>query len=256
MATRDAAVELARAHLDLAKAEFKSIGGEIARVAGLVGCAVVALMLVAFILTLGTALFLGEWLLGSMGWGVLHGMLFFTAFAIAAVLLAVGVGGARLARSFPVALLVAVVIGVGLGMEWPNQAYAAAGESARLNVDPATRPLVVGVLFGGWIGLLLGFIAAVRLGSWGPRIGAIGGFGVLGAILGAISAATLGPQVGAAVGITFGYLAWILLMLADVARTGISVDDLKERFYPAQSIDTGKETLEWLQKRMPPGIGS
>ena len=30
---------------------------------------------------------------------------------------------------------------------------------------------------------------------------------------------------------------------------------LKARFYPAQTIDTSKETLEWLQKRMPPGIG-
>ena len=43
---------------------------------------------------------------------------------------------------------------------------------------------------------------------------------------------------------------------ADVARTGIDVEALKNRFYPVQTIDTGKETLEWLQKRMPPGIGS
>ena len=28
------------------------------------------------------------------------------------------------------------------------------------------------------------------------------------------------------------------------------------RFTPTQTIDTSKETLEWLQKRMPPGIGS
>jgi hypothetical protein len=45
-------------------------------------------------------------------------------------------------------------------------------------------------------------------------------------------------------------------MGTDVARTGIDVEALKNRFYPVQSIDTGKETLEWLQKRMPPGIGS
>ena len=30
----------------------------------------------ALLATLGTALFLGEWLLGSLGWGVLHGVLF------------------------------------------------------------------------------------------------------------------------------------------------------------------------------------
>ena len=45
-------------------------------------------------------------------------------------------------------------------------------------------------------------------------------------------------------------------MAIDVARTGIDVEALKRRFYPAQTIDTSKETLEWLQKRMPPGIGS
>jgi hypothetical protein len=42
----------------------------------------------------------------------------------------------------------------------------------------------------------------------------------------------------------------------DVVRTGIDTETLKRRFYPSQTIDTSKETLEWLQKRMPPGIGS
>ena len=45
-------------------------------------------------------------------------------------------------------------------------------------------------------------------------------------------------------------------MGVDVARTGIDIEALKARFYPNQTIDTSKETLEWLQKRMPPGIGS
>ena len=45
-------------------------------------------------------------------------------------------------------------------------------------------------------------------------------------------------------------------MGVDVARTGVDVERLKERFYPTQTIETSKETLEWLQKRMPPGIGS
>ena len=45
-------------------------------------------------------------------------------------------------------------------------------------------------------------------------------------------------------------------MAADVARTGVDVEALKARFIPIQTIETGKETLEWLQKRMPPGIGS
>ena len=44
-------------------------------------------------------------------------------------------------------------------------------------------------------------------------------------------------------------------MAIDVSRTGIDVEALKARFTPTQTIETSKETLEWLQKRMPPGIG-
>jgi hypothetical protein len=151
---------------------------------------------------------------------------------------------------------VAVVVGVALGLEWPNQAYAALGESARLNIEAATRPLVVGTLVGALVGVLIGFAAAVRIESNGARLAAIVGLALVGAIAGALTAITFGPQVGAAIGITIGYVTWIALMGVDATRNGIDVEGMKDRFYPTQTIDTGKETLEWLQRRMPPGIGS
>jgi len=233
-----------------------AIAGEIGRLIGLVAAAIAVLLLAGLLFIVGTSLFLGEWLLGSIGWGVLEGFLFLVAIAVAAVLLAVGVAGGRLARSFVVGLVVALVVGVALGLEWPNQAYAAAGEAARLNVAEGDRPLVVGLLGGALVGMLIGFAAAVRIGSGGGRVGAIVGLAIAGALVGAFSAITFGPQVGAGVGITVGYLTWIALMLADVARQGVDFEGMKDRFYPTQSIETGKETLEWLQKRMPPGIGS
>ena len=61
--------------------------------------------------------------------------------------------------------------------------------------------------------------------------------------------------VAAGVGIAVGYITWIALMGIDVSRTGVDVEALKARFTPTQTIETSKETLEWLQKRMPPGIG-
>ena len=224
--------------------------------AALGALAIVVVILAGLLAVIGVALFLGEWLLGSMGWGIFHGILAFIGIAVAAGLLAVGVSGDRIGRSLAVGVIVAIVVGVALGFEWPNQAYTAAGESARLNVEPGVRPLVVGLLVGALVGILIGFAAATRLESNGNRSAAIVGLAIVGALLGAVSAVTFGPQVGAAVGITAGYLVWIGLMGADVARTGVDVDGLKDRFYPAQTIDTGKETLEWLQKRMPPGIGS
>jgi hypothetical protein len=256
LASRDAAIELARAHVDLAKAEVGAIAGEVGRLLGLVAAAIAVLLLAGLLVVIGTSLFLGEWLLGSIGWGVLEGFLLLVAIAVSALLAAVGVEGRRLAGSFVGGLVVAVVAGIALGLEWPNQAYAAAGEAARLNVAEGDRPLVVGLLVGALVGVLIGFVAALRIGSGGGRVGAIVGLAILGALGGAFSAITFGPQVGAGVGITVGYLTWIALMVADVARQGVDFESMKDRFYPTTSIDTGKETLEWLQKRMPPGIGS
>ncbi len=247
---------LVEAHVDLAKAELSSIRDEITRIAALVAIAIVVVIMAGLLAVIGTALFLGDWLLGSIGWGILHGILAFTAIAVAAGLMAAGVSAGRIVRSLAVGVVVAVVLGVVLGLQLPNQAYAAAGEAATLNVEIGVRPLVIGLLFGALVGALIGFAAAVKIGSGGGRVAAIVGLVILGALLGAFSAITFGPQVGAALGITVGYLTWIGVMGVDVAREGIEVGDLQERFYPTQTIETGKETLEWLQKRMPPGIGS
>jgi hypothetical protein len=256
LATRDAAIALVQAHVDLAKTEVGAIAGEIGRIAALAAVAIVVVILAGLLAVIGIALFLGEWLLGSMGWGVLHGILAFTAIAVAAGLGAVGVSGGRIGRSLVVGVIVAVVVGVALGLEWPNQAYAALGESARLNIETGSRPLVVGTLVGALVGALVGFAAAVRIDTNGARLAGIVGLAIVGAIAGALTAITFGPRVGAAVGITLGYATWIALMGVDVARSGIDVEGMKDRFYPTQTIDTGKETLEWLQRRMPPGIGS
>ena len=83
---------------------------------------------------------------------------------------------------------------------------------------------------------------------------AFGGL-LIGVALGAFTAITFGAQAAAGVGIAVGYIGWMAFMGADLARTGIDVEALKLRFTPTQTIETSKETLEWLQKRMPPGIG-
>jgi hypothetical protein len=62
--------------------------------------------------------------------------------------------------------------------------------------------------------------------------------------------------VAIGIGLTVAYTTWIALMGIDIARTGIDMDAMKARFYPTQTIETSKETLAWLQSRMPPGTGS
>jgi hypothetical protein len=170
------------AHVDLAKAEVSAIGGQIARTAALIGAAIALLIMVSILLVVGLSLFLGEWLLGSIGWGVLHGTLAFLSVALACVVAAVGVSAGRIGRAFLAALAIAVILAFLLSLALPT-------------------------------------------------------------------------QVGIALGIAVGYIAWMVILGANVGRSGIDTEALKARFYPTQTIETSKETLEWLQKRMPPGIG-
>lgn len=249
-------MRLVRAHIDLAKAEANAIKGELIRAVALAGLALGVTLLAIILLVVGLSLFLGEWLLGSLGWGVLHGTLLLFGIAIACGIAAVGVDGGRIGRSFVVGVIAAVVVGVVMALGLPNEAYTRVGEASLPGIEPGIRPLLVGAIIVGVIGLVLGLIVAIRGRDGGFRFGALIGGLIAGALLGAISSADLGVQVGAGIGIAFGYIVWLVMMIADVARSGIDTESLKARFYPTQTIETSKETLAWLQSKMPPGIGS
>jgi hypothetical protein len=250
-------IALVLAHVELAKAEAGAIAGEVGRVAALAGLAFVFVIFAVFLAVIGASLAIGEWILGSMGWGVVLGVLFFLSVAMAAVLVALGVSGRRIRLALLGGVVAGIVVGVVLGLNLPNQLYTLIGERLGLAVEPGIRPLVVGMLVGALVGLLAGiFAAALMNASAGGRFVTLAGLIVLGTALGAFTAITFGPQVGAGLGITAGYLTWMAAMGIGLARTGIDLEALKNRFYPVQTIETSKETLEWLQKRMPPGIGS
>jgi hypothetical protein len=244
------------AHVELAKAEASAIGAEIAKVAGLF-CLAIALALLAVVFAIiGTSLFLAEWLLGSLGWGVLHGVLLLVAIAVIGVLVPLGMSAFRVGVAFLVGLATAILVSLLLTLALPNELYRMIGESALSGIEPGVRPLVVGAAIWAVVGLLGGLVLALRFDGWGARIGALLGGAVLGALFGAISSVDTGPQVGIGIGIAVGYITWIGVMAADMARTGVDVEALKARFMPTQTIETSKETLAWLQSKMPPGIGS
>jgi hypothetical protein len=246
---------LVLAHVELAKAELSVIGAEIARVVGLIVGAIALVLFAVSLLIIGGSLFLAEWLFGSMGWGILHGVLLFVGLAMAFVLSAAGVAPGRLGRSAFVALLVGVLTAIVLGLDMPNQLYALIGDAALPGVEPGVRPLVVGLLIWAGIGLLGGIVAALRLREAGSRFAALLGLTLLGALFGAFTAITFGGQVGIALGVAAAYLTWIVMMAIDISRTGIDTEALQARFIPTQTIETSKETLEWLKRRLP-GSGS
>src|SRR6185503_16858345 len=103
---------LLRAHTELAKAELADIVDEVKRVVALIGAAIGILFVAAFLFLIGGILFLGEWLFGSIGWGVLLGFLLLLDVALVLMLLALDVKAGRIGSSFVVAAVAGIVVGV------------------------------------------------------------------------------------------------------------------------------------------------
>jgi hypothetical protein len=87
-ATRDSAKRLVDAHVELARAEFEEIGDAAKRASIYVGIAIGTAIFAVLLLGVGLPLFLGEWIFGSIGWGILLGLLILGAAARVRTLLA------------------------------------------------------------------------------------------------------------------------------------------------------------------------
>jgi hypothetical protein len=253
-ATRDAAREVVSAHIDLARAEIGDVLDEVKRIAVLAGIAFAVLLLAGLLLPIGLALFVGETLFGSIGWGVLNGTLLLVDIGLMAVLLVVasarGVGGA-----FLLAVLVGVIVGVVLGLDLTNRGWTLLGDQVAGNFAAGDRPLVVAAGSLAAIGAILGLLSGLRGGAAGAILGLIVG-AIFGALLGALTAIALGPRVGAAIGVTVALLVWPVAMGLRVMQRGIDGEEFMSRFWPETTIETTKETIEWVRRRMPLGRGS
>lgn len=118
---------------------------------------------------MGLPLFLGEWIFGSIGWGLLHGLLFLAAIGVTSIVMALHVGADAVTRSVVVGLLTGILVGVVLGLNLTNRAWTLLGDSVLPLTDPAPRalatavvvlPVVLAVLVG-----LLTLVQALRAGA-------------------------------------------------------------------------------------------
>ena len=248
-ATRQAAITFVRAHIDLAKAEFDAIKGEVARAAALGGVAIASVILLSLLLSVGGMLFAGEWIFGSIGWGLLLGSELLIAVAVMAVLVALRIP--KLGMDIVAALAIGVLVGLVLGFDLPNALFRSVGDSAGLNVDAAVRPLVLGVIIVGILGAVVGLLAGARAGGGSGAIGGLIGGLIAGVLAGAFLSITFGLRVGAALGVAAFLLAWPILQGLRTRRQGIDTEALKNRFYPSTTIDTTKESIEWAKARVP-----
>lgn len=244
---------IVRTHIELARAELSEIADEVKRVAVLGGIAAGLLLFLAILLPVGFLLFLGEWLFGSIGWGVLLGTELCLAIALNCVAVALGVSGRSLAGAFLVAVLVGAALAAVLVLALPNEGWTRLGDASGVNLEPGVRPLAIAVAAIAAVGALLGFLSGLRANGIKGALGGLIGGAALGALVGALSAVRLGWGPGTALGVAVGLGAWAGLVGTAMVRQGFDTDAFKARFWPTQTIETTKETIEWLREQTPLG---
>ncbi len=241
--TRSALVGLISAHVNLAKAEFGEIGGQIKRAAALGGIALVLLFLTAILVTIGTVLFVDEAVFHSIGWGVLHGTEFFIGVAVLLVLAIIDLGWIRAFGAFLVALVVGLAVTGLFAADWTAVSHNNSGLPGALAIA-----VLAGIVLFGVLGAVLG----ASFGRGAAGAGLVAGV-VIGGLLGLLASSHPGLRVSVALGVAALLLFWPLCAAVLVFRHGIDMDKLKTRFVPVQTIATTKETIEWVREQMPLG---
>jgi hypothetical protein len=251
-ATRESVKRLVGAHIELARSEFEDIADAAKRAAVLVGIAVAAGLVAGLIVTVGLPLFLGEAIFGSIGWGILLGVLFLAALGVSASVAALRPGvRASIGRPFALGILVALVVGIVLGLNLTNRGWTALADALVPTMDAASRPLLVAVGGLAVLGALVGLIGGATAAGGGAAVGGLIGGLIVGVFLGFLTALAPGVRVGAAIGVTFGLITWTAAVGVGVARGGFDTAALTTRFKPQRTIDATKETIEWARERMP-----
>ena len=249
-ATFAAGKRLFRAHVDLAKSELSEIVDEVKRMVALIGAAIGVVVLAGLLFGIGLFLFLGEWLFGSIGWGVLLGTLLLVDVAAVLVLLALDVKAGRLGSSLLVAIVGGAVVGVVLALDLTHRGWTALGDAVASAYDPSTRAVLLAIGVSAAVLGILGLIARVRSGA-GAAIGGLILGAIVGALLGGLTVISLPPTVGAAIGVLVVLVLWPILAARDVLQTGVDGEAIMKKFTPDETIGMTKETIEWVRARMP-----
>lgn len=249
-ATIEAGRRLIRAHIDLAKTELGEIVDEVKRMVALGALALGALLMVALLLTLGGMLFLGEWLFGSIGWGVLLGTLLLLDVAAVALLVALDVDRRRLGTTLLVALAVGAAVGVVMALDLTHRGWTAFGDSVAAAYDPNTRAVLLAMGVSALVLGMLGFLTGIRDG-FGHAWARLLVWAVIGVLVGLLTVVGIPATVGAALGVVVTLVTWPLLAGLDLARSGVDGEAIAKKFVPQQTIDLTKETIEWVRARTP-----
>jgi hypothetical protein len=227
------------------------IGREVGLIAALVAAVVAIAILVGILVVVGGFLFLGEWLFGSMGWGIIHGALLGLA-VVGAV--AVNLAGGSV-RSYTWGLPIGVIVGVSVAaILLTNLANTAAEAGAgavedQLLLDRQWAPTLVGFVVGAVVlavtALVMGYRANWRFGSPFLLVSA----GILaGGFVGAILASTTYRSPAGVVGlaIAIGLITWMVVGGILAARHGFDAEARYARLVPRRTMAAAQETKDML----------
>jgi hypothetical protein len=134
-----------------------------------------------------------------------------------------------------------------------NRGWSWLGDQVAGNVATENRPLVVGVVVLAAIFAALGLLFGLASRSVANVIRGLVIGVLLGAGIGAVTAIALSVEVAAAIGLAIGLLVWTGAVAYGAFRSGIDTEALKARFIPSETIETTKETIEWIRERAPIG---
>ena len=238
--TKSALLGLIAAHVDLAKAEFAEIGGEIKRAAALGGVALLLFFMTGILVVVGGLLYVGEAVFGSIGWGLLDGTELLVGVSVLLILAIIDLGWRRGISSFVVALGLGLVVTGLLALDWSYVSHHYTGIAAPI------LAALAGLVLLGVAGAVLGSAFGRGPATFAAFIGAVCGVAV-----GLLASAGPGLRVAAAIGVAALLLLWPAVAAFFVFRNGIDTDKLRARFVPEKTIETTKETIEWVREQMP-----
>ena len=256
---RAAFMRMLDAHLTLLRAELAITGKELGVIVGLALGAFVIAVLALILLYVGSFLFFGELLFGSMGWGIIHGTLIAAAFIGFVV---INLAGGRMDRygwGAAIGVVVAVIVAALLLSNVGNSG----GEAVRdwlsdtfvtedLPFGDAWLVTLGGLLIGGLIGLVVAAIAGWRSGLRGRELISVGLVGfVLGGFVGAVWFSTryAAPDGVLGLAITIGLLTWIIAGVVLAARAGFDPEARYANLIPRESIAAFERTREFMREQ-------
>ncbi len=160
--------------------------------------------------------------------------------------------GTRLGGTALLGLLAAVLVGLALGLGWLHAGWTSLGADLFGGIGPAWRTIVAAAVGGLLVGAVVGLAGGLAVDRSGPA--AAGGIvfgGLAGLVAGPLTAIEYDPSPAAGAAVSVGLGVWIVAMAVDLWRRGVDLEALRARYWPSGTIETTKETIEWIREQQP-----